>query len=106
MTSPADSKLTGAAPVRPRRPRAGERNRGAVDALQTKIAVNIQNLDAQQFARQLHENIAELPDAAACDCAFLALFSADGNSVDSVISSGAVFTACNPDALAKESLYD
>ncbi|MGB5412357.1 MAG: hypothetical protein WBN09_12555, partial [Woeseiaceae bacterium] len=49
--------------IRHRRPRAGERTRGAVDALQTKIAVSVQNLDPVTFKDQLAAAVAELPDA-------------------------------------------
>ena len=90
MTAPSDTKVTGPVPVRQRRPRAGERNRGAVDALQTKIAVNLQNLDVQDYLQQLRDNIAELPDATGCDSAFLALFRSDNNGIESIISSGSL----------------
>jgi hypothetical protein len=40
MANPSDSNITTG--IR-RRPRAGERTRGAVDALQTKIAVNLRS---------------------------------------------------------------
>ena len=73
MNAPSGSKAKGPEPIRRRRPPPGERNRGAVDALQTKIAVNVQNLDENRFKEQLRDNIAELPDAAGCDAAFLAL---------------------------------
>ena len=52
--------------MRRRRPPPDERNRGAVDALQTKIAVNVQYLDQDRFKEQLRDNIAELPDVNAC----------------------------------------
>ncbi len=93
-------------PVRRRRPPPGERNRGAVDALQTKIAVNVQHLDQDRFKDQLRDNIAELPDATGCDAAFLALFSADLSGIETVISSSSGFASCNPDALSSESLAD
>ncbi len=92
--------------MRHRRPRAGERNRGSVDALQTKIAVNVQNLEREHYLQQLRDNIAELPDATGCDSAFLALFRSDIAGIETIISSGTVFAACNPDALEKESLSD
>ena len=63
MTTTSESKAAGPVPVRRRRPSPGERNRGAVDALQTKIAVNVQNLDKDHFADQLRANIGELPRA-------------------------------------------
>ena len=93
-------------PVRHRRPKAGERNRGAVDALQTKIAVNLQDLSSENYLQELRDNIAELPDATGCDSAFLALFRSDISAIRTIISSGSVFSACNPDALEKESLKD
>ena len=87
-----------------RRPRAGERNRGAVDALQTKIAVNVQNLDPERFLDQLRDNIAELPDATGCDAAFLALFNDDVSKIKSVLSSSSVFSRCNPAVLESDPL--
>jgi len=75
-----------------------------VDALQTKIAVNLQNLDPSRFEEQLQENIAELPDACGCDAAFLALFQQDLSTIQSVTASSSVFAACNPQALSGESL--
>ncbi len=93
-------------PVRRRRPPPGERNRGAVDALQTQIAVSVQHLDQDRFKEQLRENIAKLPDATGCDAAFLALFSADLSSIETVLSSSSGFSSCNPDALTSESLAD
>jgi PAS domain S-box-containing protein len=106
MSTPSDDKSSETVRIQRRRPPPGERSRGAVDALQTKIAVNIQNLDQDQFEDQLRENIAELPDATGCDAAFLALFSNDLSSIDTVLSSNSVFSACNPDALTGESLDD
>ena len=79
--------------MRRRRPPPGERNRGAVDALQTKIAVNVQNLDKSRFKEQLRDNIAEIPDAAGCDAAFLALFSPDFSGIETVIASSTVFSS-------------
>lgn len=106
MTTPTSTKSTGAYPVQRRRPRAGERTRGSADALQTKIAVNLQQLDPDRHRDQLRDNIAELPDASGCDAAFLALFNDDGTIIESVFSSSSVFCGCNPDALQKESLDD
>jgi len=106
MTTPSGSKTSGPVPVRRRRPPPGERNRGAVDALQTKIAVNVQNLDQDRFKEQLRDNIAELPDATGCDAAFLVLFSSDLSSMETVIASSSVFAASNPDALNGEAIAD
>jgi diguanylate cyclase (GGDEF)-like protein/PAS domain S-box-containing protein len=106
MSTPSGSKSSGATPAEGRRRPAGERNRGAVDALQTKIAVNVQDLDQSRFKEQLRDSIAELPDATGCDAAFLALFNGDVSGIETVLSSSSVFSACNPDALTGESLAD
>jgi diguanylate cyclase (GGDEF)-like protein/PAS domain S-box-containing protein len=106
MSTPSGSKSSGAARVRRKRPPPGERNRGAVDALQTKIAVNIQHLDQDRFKEQLRDNIAELPDATGCDAAFLALFSSDQSSIETILASSSGFSSSNPDALTGESLAD
>jgi diguanylate cyclase (GGDEF)-like protein/PAS domain S-box-containing protein len=104
MNIPSGSKAKGPVPIRRRRPPPGERNRGAADALQTKIAVNVQNLDENRFKEQLRDNIAELPDAAGCDAAFLALFRNDLSAIETILASSSVFSSCNPNALSGESL--
>ncbi len=104
MNIPSGSKAKGPVPIRRRRPPPGERNRGAADALQTKIAVNVQNLDESRFKEQLRDNIAELPDAAGCDAAFLALFRNDLSAIETILASSSVFSSCNPNALSGESL--
>ncbi len=104
MGTASGTKVEGALPNRSRRPKAGERNRGAVDAIQTKIAVNIQQLDPHNYQDQLGENVRELPDATGCDAAFLALFSEDGSSIETVLTAESTFSGCNPEALTGESL--
>ncbi len=91
---------------RHRRPRAGERTRGAVDALQTKIAVSVQNLDPSTFHDDLATAIAEMPDAFGSDAAFLVLFSADGTRIETVITAQSGFAQCNPQVLDGEKLDD
>ena len=86
MTKTPDSSDTTS--IRHRRPRAGTRNRGGADALQTKIAVGVLNLDPQNYKEQLQSNINELPDAAGCDAAFAALISEDGAEIESVVDQG------------------
>ena len=91
---------------RHRRPRAGERTRGAVDALQTKIAVSVQNLDPHDFSGQLTAAVAELPEACGSDAAFLALVSPDGSRIETIFSARTGFSQCSPAALENESLED
>jgi diguanylate cyclase (GGDEF)-like protein/PAS domain S-box-containing protein len=102
VSSPPDT--TDTAGFRHRRPRAGTRNRGAADALQTKIAIGVLNLDPTTYEEQLRTNIAELPDAAGCDAAFVVLISDDGSHFESVISSASRFAQVNPEVLAGESV--
>ena len=104
MSIPTESKASGPVPVRRRRPPPGERYRGAVDALQTKIAVNVQNLDKDRYEEQLRDNVAELPDATGCDAAFLALFNKECSAIESVIAASGVFSSCNAEPLTGEQL--
>ena len=104
MTNPSDTPIS--SPIRHRRPRAGDRTRGSVDALQTKIAVSVQNLDADRYIEQLQSNIDELPDATGADSAFIALFSEDGSTIESVLASCDGFAQCAPGVLTNEKLVD
>ncbi len=106
MSTTSDTKSAGPVPVRRRRPPPGERNRGAVDALQTKIAVNLQNLDADRYIEQLRDNVAETPDATGCDSAFIALFNSDVTAFGTVLASSSVFSTCHADALTGELLVN
>ncbi len=92
--------------VRQRKPREGTRNRGAVDALQTKVAVNLQNLDAARRDEQLKQCVGDLPDAAGVDAATLCLLSDDGRSIDSAIGAKVGFVRCSPEVLSGENLGD
>ncbi|MDX1508438.1 MAG: PAS domain-containing protein, partial [Woeseiaceae bacterium] len=103
MTSSSDSTIqTGLQ----RRPRAGTRNRGAIDALQTKIAVNLQSLNEATLAEELSANIAELPDAADVDAAFVCLISDDGIKIEAVHAAKTGFAQCSPEVLEGENLGD
>ena len=104
MSNPPDSSATTG--VRYRRPRAGTRTRGAADAVQTQIAVSFLNLDPNRFLEQLQSSINELPEAAGCDAAFVALISEDGTKFESVISAGGGFAQCKPDVMSGEALDD
>ena len=104
MANPSDT--TDTTGIRHRRPRAGERTRGAVDALQTKIAVNLQNLDSSSRDAMLQANVAELPEATGCDAAFLALISEDGRNFQPVFAGKAGFARCTPEVLGGERVED
>jgi diguanylate cyclase (GGDEF)-like protein/PAS domain S-box-containing protein len=102
VTNTPDSSETTA--IRHRRPRAGTRTRGAADALQTKIAVGVLNLDPESYREQIQANINELPDAAGCDAAFVALFSEDGAEFETVVAAAAGFAQANPEVLIGQRL--
>ena len=101
--SPETENSTG---IRHRRPRVGERNRGAVDALQTKILVDVQNLTPGDYLQQLQRVAEELPEATGADAAFIALFSEDGAKIESMQSFCNGFARCNPAVLAGERIED
>ena len=102
MSNPPDSDATTG--VRHRRPRAGTRTRGAADALQTQIAVGVLNLDPTGYLDQLQSNVDELPEAAGCDAAFVALIAEDGSNFESVIAATTGFAQCNPTLISGEEL--
>ncbi|MDH3531336.1 MAG: EAL domain-containing protein [Gammaproteobacteria bacterium] len=104
MSSPPDT--TAANGVRHRRPRAGERTRGAADALQTKIAVGVQNLDPASYLQQLTDIVGEMPDAAGCDAAFIALIDARGRQFETLLAANGGFAQCKPNVLGGEALED
>ena len=104
MTNPPD--ITPTTGARHRKPRAGERTRGAVDALQTKIAVGLQNLHPENCIEQLQVLVDELPDATGTDAAFVSLIGDDGTSIETVLASCNGFAQCSPGVLAGEKLDD
>ena len=104
MTSASDTSITTG--IRPRRPRAGERTRGAVDALQTKLAIDLQSLNVDSCDAQLQSCVDEMPEAAGCDAAFLALIDDDGGRIDKAFSATAGFAQCRADLLAGDRLED
>ena len=105
MTHPSDTSISTG--IHHRRPRAGERTRGAVDALQTKIAVGIQNLEPLHYLEQLQANVDELPEATGADAAFIALINETGEQISTVLSSASDgFAQSNPGVLKGEKLED
>ncbi|MGI9200775.1 MAG: EAL domain-containing protein [Woeseiaceae bacterium] len=102
MSVPPDSTDTSG--IRHRRPKVGERTRGAADALQTKIAVALQNLDSATYRDQLQTIIDEMPDAAGCDSAMVALIDDDGEELETVLAASMGFAQCKAEVLGGESL--
>ena len=105
MTHPSDTSISTG--IHHRRPRPGERTRGAVDALQTKIAVGIQNLEPLHYLEQLQANVNELPEATGADAAFIALINDTCQLISTVLSSASDgFAQSNPGVLKGEKLED
>ena len=100
MSVPPDSSETTG--IRHRRPRVGERTRGAADALQTKIAVALQNLEPGSYLDKLQDIINELPEAAGSDSAFVVLFDEDGAEFETVLSANTGFAQCSAEVLSGE----
>jgi diguanylate cyclase (GGDEF)-like protein/PAS domain S-box-containing protein len=102
LSVPPDSTDTSG--IRHRRPKVGERTRGAADALQTKIAVALQNLESASYRDQLQTIINELPDAAGCDSALVALIDDDGEELETVLAASMGFAQCKAEVLGGEPL--
>ena len=100
---PENENTTG---IRHRRPQPGERNRGAVDALQTKIAVSVQSLGTHNYLEQLQAITDELPEATGADAAFIALISDDGATIETLLATSSGFARCNPAMLLGEKIED
>ena len=64
----------------------------------------MQTLDPANYKEQLQSIINELPDAAGCDAAFVALIAEDGATFETVLAASASFARCNADNLAGEPL--
>mgnify|MGYP001085289183 CR=1 FL=1 len=90
--------------IRARRPRAGTRTRGAVDALQTRIAVALQSLDARDLHETLVRLVDEVPEAAGCDSACIVLVDDDGSHFETVFAARTGFSQARAEALTGEAL--
>ncbi len=100
---PDENDFTG---IRRGRPRVGERTRGAVDALQTKIVVDVQNLDFASWRQDLTRSIDEIADAAGSDAAFIALIGADRESLDDVFTATSGFVPCSPEVISGDAVNE
>ncbi len=103
MTSTSDTSTT---TIRARRPRAGTRTRGAVDALQTRIAVSLQDLEPTAVDTILGTLIEDVPEAAGTDAACIVLINEDGTRFETVHAARSGFSQSRIEALAGEKLED
>ena len=103
MSSPSDTSTT---TIRARRPRAGTRTRGAVDALQTQIVVALQSLGPGNTESELQSIVNDMPEAIGSDAACIALIDEDGTRFESVYAARSGFSQARAEMLAGESLSD
>ena len=105
MSPPTDHGRT-ATGIRNRRPQAGERTRGAVDALQTRIAIALQSLPATSTRDALAAVVADIPDAAGCDAAIICLVGEDGRKFQTAVCARTGFSQCSAEVLDGDSVTD
>jgi diguanylate cyclase (GGDEF)-like protein/PAS domain S-box-containing protein len=90
---------------RPLRPAARPAAPG-LDLIATKVAVDFQSITGQTVAERLTAGLQAFTEACGADCAFVALFDADGSRVETVYAGRATFSACNPEVLKGKSLQE
>ena len=103
-TGSTASPSAASATARARRPRAGTRSRGAVDALQTHLAVALQALDVGDPVQALAAIIDDVPDAAGTDAACIALIGADGRRFETLVTARRGFSQARFEVLQGEAL--
>jgi diguanylate cyclase (GGDEF)-like protein/PAS domain S-box-containing protein len=92
--------------IRVRRPPAGTRTRGAVDALQTRLAVALQTLDHEDQGSSLAALVEDIPEAVGCDSACIALIDRHGATFEKVYAARSGFSQARPEVLQGEKLVD
>lgn len=105
MSEPETSTLTPGEILALRRG-ADEARAVGVDALYTKIAVGLLELDPEALDETLLSAMSELRDATGLDAAFVALLDEEGERIGRVIAATAIFSACRPQALEGQLLAD
>ncbi len=103
MSSTSDTSTTS---IRARRPRAGTRTRGAVDALQARIAISLQDLEPATVDTILGGLVDDIPEAAGTDAAAIVLINDDGTRFQTVYAARNGFSQARVEALEDEALAD
>jgi len=75
-----------------------------IDITCTKVAVDFQNLTADNADAVIRQNLDILREATGTDVVFLALLDGTGDHVDSIAASRSMFADCRPEMLRGESL--
>ena len=101
MTSPSDTSTTA---IRSRGQRAGTRTRGAVDALQTRLVVALQTLEADSLDASLGSLVDDIPEALGCDAACIVLVDDAGSRFETVYAARTGFSQASSEALTGDLL--
>ncbi len=75
-----------------------------IDITCTKVAVDFQNLTADNADAVIRQNLDILRESTSTDVVFLALLDGSGERIDSIASSRNMFANCRPEVLKGESL--
>ena len=95
------STLTGRSPLTATGLRAA-----GLDLIGTQIAVDFQNLRADDLTDQIQTGLQSLTEATGADAVFIAILDAAGKTIEEVYVSRATFSACNPEVLTERALAD
>ena len=77
-----------------------------LDVVYTKLAVDLQCLEAEDYDSSLQRQVEVLRDAVDSDAVAIALFDAEGQQIERMFVSCATFSPCNPDVLTGSPLAD
>ena len=77
----------------------GSRTSGGLDVIFTKLAVDLQNISADNAAEIVQSCLGVMQESTGCDAVCFAAFDEDAASIVEVHSARAGFTSCNPDQL-------
>ncbi len=77
-----------------------------VDAVYTKLAINLLTLESHSAEAVLDSAVNDLRDAAAADVAFIALLDDSRSRIESIAAAHSPFTVCRADVLAGQSLAE
>ncbi|CAN5285139.1 hypothetical protein BH24PSE2_BH24PSE2_16740 [soil metagenome] len=87
-------------------PQPAAPKRIAIDAIATRIAVDLQSLPKQNTDQHLTQCLHSLREAAGVDAAIIALFDEPRSRVEKLYSAAATFTLFNPQVLEGENLSE
>ena len=77
----------------------GSRNRGALDVVATKLAVDLQTLDERTADEAIPKYLELLRETIECDAVSIGLFDAECTTIEQIMTARGGFSACNPDVL-------